>query len=496
VRKKLSLALLLYCASIPALAAPPTFSTQRVISAQADLCFDVRTEDVDQDGDLDILSASYDGLIAWWENDGAHPSGPWAKHVVTTFADGAHTVFAKHVDGDADLDFLTATFNTQEVAWFENGSLPNPWQEHPISFDAPFACDIWSADLDGDGDPDVLVNYDGFIDWYEHDGTADPQVWFQHGLAPWPTGSLSVEAADLDDDGDLDVVSAIWFENDGAPDPTFTHRLVSSFPTGGAWNSLIVGDVDRDGDRDIVSAEDNRIAWHENDGGSPPVWTSHSISTAPDMALAVWAADLDGDTDLDVLHASFMDDTIAWYESDGGSPPSFTAHTITTGAWGARSVHAADLDADGDVDVLSGTQRDHDIVWYVNELDPTDTDGDGMRDELDCAPGNATAFAVPGEIRNARFDAAERLTWSAEAPRSGSGTQFDVLRGLIGQLPVGSGPGETCAIQGTAATSLPADAPPAPGTGRYYLVRGKNACGVGSYGFATGGAERTSVACP
>jgi hypothetical protein len=53
--------------------------------------------------------------------------------------------------------------------------------------------------------------------------------------------------------------------------------------------------------------------------------------------MAVYAADLDGDTDLDVLSASFMDDTVAWYESDGGTPPSFAAHTITTGAWGVVS---------------------------------------------------------------------------------------------------------------------------------------------------------------
>lgn len=488
---------MLFCAAMPGATAPPTFSTQRLISTQADLCFDVRTADVDQDGDLDVLSASYDGLIAWWENDGATPPGPWTKHVVTAFADGAHTVFAAQVDADDDLDFLTATFNTAEVTWFENGSLPDPWKKHLISFDAPFACDLWVADLDGDGDPDVLSNYDGYIDWHEHDGAPTPQYpWTKHVIAPWPAGACSVQAADLDQDGDMDVVSGLWFENDGAADPTFTQRPISTFPTGQWMNSIFVKDVDRDGDPDVLSAEDNRISWHENDGSSPPAWTSHAISTTPDMALAVHAADLDGDTDVDVVSASFMDDTIAWYESDGGSPPSFTAHTITTGAWGARSVHAADLDGDGDVDVLSGSQNDHDIVWYVNESDYADTDGDGMRDDLDCAPGNATAFAVPGEIRSVRFDAADEMTWSTEAPRSGSGTVYDVVRGWIGELPVRSGgPGETCAVLATPATGLPADSSPAPGVGYYYVVRGKNACGVGTYGFASGPIERTSVAC-
>ena len=492
---KLTIGSILLWVAMPAVAAPPTFSTQRVISSQADLCFDVRTEDMDADGDLDILSASYDGLIAWWENDGANPPGPWTKHVVTVFADGAHAAVAAQFDGDGDLDVFTATFNGAEVVWFENGSVPDPWREHEISFDAPFACDVWAEDLDGDGDTDVLVNYDAYLDWYEQEPA--PTLWTKHVLAPFPAGSLSVQAADVDQDGDMDVATgAHWYDSNGAADPAFTSRQVITFPTAQAVNSAFVTDVDRDGDLDIVSAEDNRIAWHENRGGSPLAWTSRTIETAVDMALSVHAADLDGDTDVDVLSGSFMDDTIAWYENDGGSLPSFTRRTITTGAWGARSVFAADLEGDGDVDVLSGTQRDHDIVWYVNELDYVDTDGDGMRNELDCAPANATAFAVPGAIRNLRFDSAKRLTWSAEAPRSGSGTVFDVLRGPVDELPVGSGPGETCAIQATPDTSLPLDAAPAPGHGSYYVVRGRNACGMGTYGFASGGAERTSAACP
>jgi hypothetical protein len=63
-------------------------------------------------------------------------------------------------------------------------------------------------------------------------------------------------------------------------------------------------------------------------------------------------------------------------------------------------------------------------------------------------------------------------------------------------MPVGSGAGETCVLQASSATSLPAGSTPAPGTGFYYLVRARNACGVGTYGFASAGAERVSVACP
>ena len=66
------------------------------------------------------------------------------------------------------------------------------------------------------------------------------------------------------------------------------------------------------------------------------------ISTASDGAYSVFAADVDGDGDLDVLSASDRrDDKIAWYENDGSQ--NFTEHTITR-ADAALSVFAARLD--------------------------------------------------------------------------------------------------------------------------------------------------------
>jgi hypothetical protein len=56
---------------------------------------------------------------------------------------------------------------------------------------------------------------------------------------------------------------------------------------------------------------------------------------------------------MDVLSASFSDNKIAWYENNGSQ--SFTPHTISTAAFGATSVFAADLDGDGDLDVLSAS---------------------------------------------------------------------------------------------------------------------------------------------
>ena len=70
-----------------------------------------------------------------------------------------------------------------------------------------------------------------------------------------------------------------------------------------------------------------------------PLWAQSGfggqqvISTAADQARSVYATDLDGDGDADVLSASYIDNKIAWYENLGG------------GGFGARQVitHAAVL---------------------------------------------------------------------------------------------------------------------------------------------------------
>ncbi len=51
---------------------------------------------------------------------------------------------------------------------------------------------------------------------------------------------------------------------------------------------------------------------------------SHDITTSADGAWSVYAVDVDGDGDMDVLSASLREDTIAWYENDGNE--NFTPH--------------------------------------------------------------------------------------------------------------------------------------------------------------------------
>ena len=129
--------------------------------------------------------------------------------------------------------------------------------------------------------------------------------------------------------------------------------------------SVFAADMDGDGDTDVLSAsrDDNKIAWYENDGSQN--FTLRTITTNADNAVSVFAADVDGDGDTDVLSASFIGNKIAWYENDGSQ--NFTPRTITTNASGPYSVFAADVDGDGDTDVLSASALDDEIAWYEND---------------------------------------------------------------------------------------------------------------------------------
>ena len=238
--------------------------------------------------------------------------------------------------------------------------------EHAISTSADRARSVYATDVDGDGDMDVLsASGDDKIAWYENDGS---ESFTEHVISRKAKGAFSVHAADVDGDGDMDVLSAsrdddkiAWYENDGSE--SFTEHAISTSANGA--ESVYKADVDGDGDMDVLSASsgDDKIAWYENDGSES--FTEHAISTSANGAKSVYAVDVDADGDMDVLSASRDDDKIAWYENDGSE--SFTEHVISTSADGAKSVYAVDVDGDGDMDVLSASIYDDKIAWYEQD---------------------------------------------------------------------------------------------------------------------------------
>ena len=384
------------------------------IATSADAAHSVYAADMDGDGDMDIVSASYlDNTIAWYENNGASDPSFTAADIATD-KDGAMSVFAADLDGDGDMDIVSASYNDDTIAWYENNGAADPsFTAADIATSADGARSVFAADLDGDGDMDIVsasVN-DDTIAWYKNNGAADPS-WTAADIATNADGAYSVFAADMDGDGDMDIVSAsvnddtiAWYENNGASNPSWTKAVIAT-SADGPW-SVYAADMDGDGDMDIVSASsyDDTIAWYENNGASDPSWTAADIATSADSATSVYVADIDGDGDMDIISSSQSDNTIAWYENNGAADPSWTASDIATSAAGAISVFGADMDGDGDMDIVSASANDDTIAWYENtgfsynytwDVDSGSTPADGTYRVTVSGTASATGSAYSG----------------------------------------------------------------------------------------------------
>ena len=72
---------------------------------------------IDKDGDIDILSSSYnDDTIAWYENDGAAIQ-LYAADIATNI-DGAYRIYAEDMDADGDIDILASAAIGDKVVLF------------------------------------------------------------------------------------------------------------------------------------------------------------------------------------------------------------------------------------------------------------------------------------------------------------------------------------------------------------------------------------------
>jgi hypothetical protein len=146
-------------------------------------------------------------------------------------------------------------------------------------------------------------------------------------------------------------------------------------------------------------------------------------------------------------------------------------------------------DADAD-----GVCESYDNCPLIANATQLDSDNDGAGNACDLAPSNPGVFAVPAEIEELSFeDDKTTLTWASAAPSSGYLTVHDVARGGLDAFPVGS---STCLVPGISASTTSDSANPAPGAGYWYLVRGRNSLGSGTYGQQSNGTPRVTTACP
>jgi hypothetical protein len=337
------------------------------------------------DFDVDAVERYYRSLApvtlpspAPWPPVGDRPR--FARHVLKLAGADARPAIANvrflDLDGRGTLDVVAADM-THGLVLRGSPSAPDRGLAVVERISAP--CHTAPVDLDRDGRQDLLVADLGDVPPADH--LKGSVVWLQrlgsggyrkHTLAAGLPRVADVEGADFDGDGDVDVVvaafgwrqvgSLLLLENrttDWAK-PTFVPRSLD-----GRTGSIHVPavDLDRDGRPDVVTVFSQHyetvVAFLNRPGGA---FRAETIYTAPHPAWGssgIDVADLDGDGDLDVVlsHGDMLDDFILkpyhgiqWLENRGTFP--FTEHTLAAlnGVVGARAV---DLDGDGDLDVVA-----------------------------------------------------------------------------------------------------------------------------------------------
>ncbi|TDI69057.1 MAG: T9SS type A sorting domain-containing protein [Bacteroidetes bacterium] len=363
--------------------------TEHIISDTEDQAGSIFAADFNGDGNMDVLSNSGfagppGGYIKWWENDG---SENFTEHLITDLVDRPYQILAADVDGDNDMDVLSVSRDDDKLAWYENtdglGTF-GPQQLITAQANTDGARFLAWGDIDGDDMPDVVSasSFDNKIAWYKNLGGGDfgDINTNQRIISAVVFNTRCVLIADIDDDGKMDVVASsvnqeeiYWFRNlDGLGDFDPTRRLVVDEL---AVETVSSADFDGDGDIDLVSAsaDDNTIAWHENINNGTS-WVTHIVTDDADGALYVYATDYDDDGDWEFLSANIFDDKIILWVYDGID--NFTkARKFPIGITTANfpvSVHAEDIDGDGNKDILSASVLDGKLAWYEYILSVND----------------------------------------------------------------------------------------------------------------------------
>jgi len=314
--------------------------------------------------DLTVLSQGNgtDGQCMPFYNNGdgtlTCPSALTAPYATASLCSG-------DFDSNGYSDFASATAEGLYVYLYDSSGLLSSARYYYSM--AQKLVSLAAADFDNDGDLDIVVVNVFFVGgshqvrMYRNngDGTFTPDGGM---ITDWPA-ALAVAVANLNGDGRPDLVTTggaveAWTFDEGATTPIQYGNWV-----GASASRAAVADFNGDGYDDVVAIRSYGFYRCQNDYPNGLVELEPWVYTGGNLA-AVTAADVDSDGDQDVILSDFGDSKIRVYLNDGtfGFPHSYT---IPVGTRWPVGVSPADLDGDLDVD-LAVTEWGLDESWGLD----------------------------------------------------------------------------------------------------------------------------------
>lgn len=264
--------------------------------------------DFNGDTKLDLAGACFEqnGIQIWPGLGNATFGAP----IVRAVAKGPVFLASGDTTNDGRADIVVANALSAEVSIFSgvasgfvDGAVALPGGAQPLF--------IQSGDFDNDGDQDLVSadDTDGSLFVIENKGNL--QFSPAATLACGSTAAFEPLVFDFDDDGDMDIISlhiggARVFRNDGG----FTFQPVQDFVVNGGLLLGKAADLNRDGVTEFVASAPSlgAVMVFESAGGSLVFKSQVAAGVSP---LGVDAADLDRDGDMDIIVANNGDATVS-----------------------------------------------------------------------------------------------------------------------------------------------------------------------------------------
>lgn len=301
--------------------------------------------------------------------------GVGVAHQIASFYSGAFGVEAVDIDHDGDVDVIGVAESARKVTiWYNDGQDPPSFTEDVIATVYVAAAAVVATDFNNDGLLDLVVSagtITGKLTAFLNEG-GSPATWTTQLIDNQWGEAWEIGVADVDSDGNMDVVgtslsqdSVVWWRNDGATPIGWTRLTVDN--AFDAAHSARGADLDGDGHTDIVGCGtvSEEVAWWKNSGTDPIIWTKYVMDDAFLGGRSVRIADIDDDGDLDVVAGGF-NGRMKWWRNDGGMPVNWTAQVADSTMSTIHHVQIADMDGDGLLDLIGADYQGNALAWWKN----------------------------------------------------------------------------------------------------------------------------------